>query len=195
MLLDALWWVFAQSWFFFVFLWFYFQYKANDDIIYVNFPFKIMRSFRSMFFFAIIWAHFKRTEFFGSLWILDFGIYLFVPAWIIQCVQQFFQCVCVCVRVLFPSFICSSCLKWKFSQTKTVGLCKNMQIHICRFSFRFGVFFFFLALGKKSDKQREIQKRNGMERKSQVILPRKWQCRNKEKRKRSGASKNHREEK
>lgn len=127
---------------------------------------------------------------------LDFGIYLFVPAWIIQCVQHFSNvCVCVCAQVLFPSFICSSCLKWKFSQTKTVGLCKNMQIHICRFSFRFGVFFFFLALKKTPDKQREIQKRNGMERKSQVILPRKWQCRNKEKRKRSGASRNHREEK
>lgn len=127
-----------------------------------------------------------------GFWISE-SIYSFLPG-LFNVFSSFFS-VCVCVRVLFPSFICSSCLKWKFSQTKTVGLCKNMQIHICRFSFRFGVFFFFLALEKKSDKQREIQKRNGMERKSQVILPRKWQCRNKEKRKRSGASKNHREEK
>lgn len=193
MLLDALWWVFAQSWFFFVFLWFYFQYKANDDIIYVNFPFKIMRSFRSMFFFAIIWAHFKRTEFFGSLWIFGFRN-LFIRSCLdysmcsalFQCVREFFSHLSFAHRVSQMEI---------FSQTKTLGLCKNMQIHICRFSFRFGVFFFFLALEKKSDKQREIQKRNGMERKSQVILPRKWQCRNKEKRKRSGASKNHREEK
>lgn len=127
-----------------------------------------------------------------DFWISE-SIYSFLPG-LFNVFSSFFS-VCVCARVLFPSFICSSCLKWKFSQTKTVGLCKNMQIHICRFSFRFGVFFFFLALEKKSDKQREIQKRNGMERKSQVILPRKWQCRNKEKRKRSGASRNHREEK
>lgn len=36
-------------------------YKANDDIIYVNFPFKIMRSFRSMFYVAVIWE--IQTEF------------------------------------------------------------------------------------------------------------------------------------
>lgn len=127
---------------------------------------------------------------------LDFGIYLFVPAWIIQCVQHFFQCVCVCAREFFSHLSFAHRVSNGNSVKRKLLVC----VKICKFTFAAFhsvsvYFFFFLTLEKKPDKQREIQKRNGMERKSQVILPRKWQYRNKEKRKRSGASKNHREEK
>lgn len=121
-----------------------------------------MRSFRSMFFFAIIWAHFKRTEFFGSLWILDFGIYLFVPAWIIQCVQHFFQCVCVCAREFFSHLS----FAYRVSNGNSVKRKLLVCVKICKFTFAafhsVSVYFFSFSLSKKSQTSKERYK-NGTE--------------------------------
>lgn len=81
-----------------------FGYKANDDIIYVNFPFKIMRSLRSMFFAIISGEHSNGV--FGSLWIF----------WIFNSI--YFLCLSRGVWLIFAPTNTRLRLKWKFSQTK-----------------------------------------------------------------------------
>ena len=76
------------------------RHKANDDIIYVNFPFKIMRSFRLMFLRCCHLWNIQMQSKFG--FVMDLVLFIFLEFF--ECAhdshsaQQFFSSHSVCAR-------------------------------------------------------------------------------------------------
>lgn len=109
-------------------------YKANDDIIYVNFPFKIMRSFRLTFCAFSVLVIFGTLKSFSSLWIFGFfGINS------ILCVQHFFFAFAIFLGLHFSlahSFAFQMEIQSNKSNIKCVKICKStfLLFHIIFFS-------------------------------------------------------------